>query len=56
MFRANQFDTRLGTHKLHGPMRGLSAYSVDYHYRVIFFDDNKGVITYYDIGTHDLYQ
>ena len=54
-FRTDCFDPRLHTHKLHGRFKGLWAYSVDFHYRVIFiFRDQKTVI-YYDVGSHHIY-
>lgn len=53
IFKENAFDTRLKTHKLHGPRAGEWSYSVDYEYRIVFaFHDGEGVV-YFDIGTHD---
>ncbi len=54
IFKANAFDSRLDTHKLHGKDADKWAYAVDYQYRIkfIFLDDNDGVL-YLDIGTHD---
>ena len=56
LFKNNPFDPQLGTHKLHGELQGFWAYSVDYHYRVVFVFNNKKITTYYDIGTHAIYQ
>lgn len=55
LFRQNLFDPRLNTHKLHGRFTGYWAYSVDYHYRVIFVFDGSRTVTYYDIGPHHIY-
>ena len=35
-FRLNPYDTRLKTHQLKGALRGFWAYSIDYHYRILF--------------------
>ena len=55
IFRKNPFDSRLDTHKLHGRFQGFWAYSVDYHYRVIFIFEDQKTVTYYDIGLHKIY-
>jgi len=56
-FRANPFDPRLDTHKLHGK-GGEWAFSVDYEYRTKFIfleGDNKAL--FLDIGIHgELYR
>lgn len=56
LFQANAFDPRLRTHKLKGPLAGYWAYSVNYHYRVLFSFDTSDVVIYYDIGTHSIYK
>lgn len=57
ILKLNPFSPKLKTHKLHGPLSGFYAFSVDYKYRVIFsFSDNdKEVIELYSIGDHDIY-
>ena len=55
IFRANPFDPRLDTHKLHGRLQGFWAYSVDRRYRVIFIFKDAHVVMYYDIGLHPIY-
>ena len=55
IFKKNPFDFRLATHKLHGRFTGFWAYSVDYHYRVIFVFENTHTVTYHDIGSHHIY-
>ncbi len=55
IFRKNPFDSRLEAHKLHGRFKGFWAYSVDYHYRVIFIFEGTKTATYYDVGPHDIY-
>ena len=43
----------LQTHKLSGKLKGLSAFSLGYDLRVVFYfaESNKAVLI--DIGTHD---
>lgn len=56
LFRSNPFRPSLRTHKLKGELEGFMAYSVNFSYRVLFrFLDNNEV-TYYDVGTHDIYR
>lgn len=55
LFRNDPFDPQLRAHKLHGPLDGFYAYSVDHRYRIIFsFRDSETVI-YHEIGTHRVY-
>lgn len=56
LFRQNPFDPRLNTHKLHGRWKEYWAYSVDYHYRVIFIFEDAKTVMYYDIGPHPIYR
>lgn len=53
LFRANPFDPRLETHKLHGKQKGEWAYSIDHSYRVSFVFLSDGGVLYTNIGTHD---
>ncbi|MEK7099162.1 MAG: type II toxin-antitoxin system mRNA interferase toxin, RelE/StbE family [Patescibacteria group bacterium] len=53
IFKANAFDPRLDTHKLHGKDVDKWAYSVDYDYRIKFVFLKDDTILYVDIGTHD---
>jgi len=54
IFVNNPYDSRLKTHKLTGKLEGLSAFSVDYNYRVVFnFTDNGKSALLIDIGSHD---
>jgi mRNA-degrading endonuclease YafQ of YafQ-DinJ toxin-antitoxin module len=52
IFIHNPFDNRLRTHKLSGKLRELSAFSIDYDNRVVFyFEDDRAIFV--DIGPHD---
>lgn len=53
IFVVNPFDSRLGTHKLHGEKRDEWAYSVDYSYRIVFIFLENNAVLYLNIGTHD---
>ena len=53
IFRADAFDPRLRTHKLHGKDKDLWAFWIDYHYRIkfLFLDDHAAL--FLDVGRHD---
>ena len=55
IFRKNQFDQRLKTHKLHGKIKNLWSFSINAEYCVVFEFDNSDVI-FLDIGNHKIYQ
>jgi addiction module RelE/StbE family toxin len=56
VFKANPFDFALRTHKLHGRLRDLWSFSVDFRYRIIFrFAENDTVI-FLDVGDHEMYE
>jgi len=56
IFRANPFDSRLGTHKLHGKYKDYWSFTVINQYRIMFtfLDSNK--VDFINIGTHDIYK
>ena len=56
IFKANPFDARLGTHKLHGKDRELWAFSITDSYRIKFSFTKDGVVLFLEIGTHEIYK
>lgn len=55
IFKVNCYNPSLKTHKLKGELNFLWSFSVDYHWRVVFYlDGNKAVFT--TIGTHSVYR
>lgn len=52
-FRLNVFDSRLGTHKLHGTKKDEWAWWIDYSYRVVFIFVSPDEVLFTDVGTHD---
>lgn len=52
IFRSDAFDTRLGTHKLKGKLRGLWAFSVTRDIRIVFEFLNGDEVLFHDIGPH----
>lgn len=54
VFRANPFDSRLGTHKLHGDKRDEWAWWIDYSYRVTFLFTSSNEVLYTNVGPHDV--
>ena len=59
IFKANPFDPRLRTHKIHrlSSHYGRTIYAVDVEgdLRAVFYLDGDCVVTV-DIGTHDIYK
>lgn len=55
IFRSNPFDNRLLTHKLGGRLKKYWAFSIDYHYRIIFSFEAGNEIRFHAIGTHKIY-
>ena len=47
---------RLKTHKLHGKLSGLRAFSVDYRHRVVFQWIGKKQVLLLDFGDHSVYE
>lgn len=56
IFRANPFDQRLRTHKLHGKEKELLAFWINYHYRIIFIFLDQEIILFLEVGTHEIYR
>ena len=56
IFRANLFDSRLETHKLHGMEKDIWSFSINRSYRIkfIFLGGNK--VLFLEIGTHNIYK
>lgn len=53
IFREHPFDSRLGTHKLHGDKKDEWAWWIDYSYRVTFVFVSSDEVLYTNVGTHD---
>ncbi len=56
IFRIDNYDTRLKTHKLKGQFNGYYAFSLNNKYRVIFTFEGLEEIKLHSIGTHDIYE
>ena len=56
IFRKDQFDVVLSTHKLHGKLKGFYAFSINNKYRIIFEFENTSNIKFHYVGTHDIYE
>ena len=58
LFKANQFNPCLKTHKLKGELQNFYSFSVNYQYRILFefLDKNKNEALFYDVGTHEIYK
>lgn len=55
IFRQNPFDSRLGTHKLHGKEKEVWAFSITQRYRIKFLFLPGGSVLFLEIGKHDIY-
>lgn len=56
LFRADPFDRRLDTHKLHGTLKEFHSFSIDRSYRIVFRFSARNRVIFLDIGDHDVYQ
>lgn len=56
IFRANPFDPRLRAHKLRAKLKGYWAFSIGYHYRIIFSFITDKEVKFHAIGTHSIYE
>lgn len=54
IFVINPFDSRLGTHKLHGKDREHWAYWITRKIRIKFVFLDGGEVLYLEIGSHDV--
>ena len=55
-FHKDPFDPQLKTHKLTGRLKEFWAFSIDYHYRIIFEFRNRETIWFHSVGTHEIYK
>ncbi len=56
VFRKNQFDSSLKTHKLSGKLAGRLAFWINYKNRIIFSKINSKLIRFHSVGDHDIYK
>ena len=56
LFRKNMYAPSLKTHKLKGDLVGYYAFSVNYHYRILFVIEPNNEVVFINIGTHSIYR
>ena len=56
LFIQNPKHASLKSHKLHGPLSGRFAFSVNHKTRVVFEYGEGGIIAFLKIGDHDIYR
>lgn len=56
IFQENPFDPRLKTHKLKGELSQFYAFSISYHWRIVFHFKDKQAVVFDMIGTHEIYK
>jgi addiction module RelE/StbE family toxin len=55
IFRANQYESQLKTHKLQGRLKSFWAFSINREYRIIFEFKDNNTVWFHSIGTHAIY-
>ena len=56
IFKADVYDPRLNTHKLHGRLRHLWSYSIDLRHRIVFKFIGPASVLYIEVGDHAVYR
>lgn len=56
IFREDFFDKRLKTHKLKGELSEFYAFSVSFHWRIVFHIEDQQTVVLDFIGTHEIYR
>ena len=56
LFIEDQRHPSLRVHKLNGQLVGFFAFSIDYTMRIIFSNEEKGVVRFLKIGDHSVYR
>ena len=56
LFAKDPHDSLLRTHRLKGPLKGFSSFSVNYRYRIVFEWENARAAVLHLIGDHDVYR
>jgi addiction module RelE/StbE family toxin len=56
IFQKNPFDSRLGTHKLHGKYKEYWAFTVVGQYRIMCAFSGKKFVDFINIGAHEIYK
>jgi mRNA-degrading endonuclease YafQ of YafQ-DinJ toxin-antitoxin module len=52
-FIRDPYAPSLNTHKLHGRLKNLWAFSLTHHLRIAFYFEDSNRVVFEDIGTHD---
>lgn len=55
IFKNDPSEPSLKAHKLKGKLSDFWAFSIDYHYRIIFEFAKKDEIWFLSVGTHSIY-
>lgn len=56
IFRKDPFSSELKTHKLKGELADFYAFSISYHWRIVFHFEDKDTIIFDTVGTHAVYK
>ena len=56
LFRTNPFNSKLGTHKLHGTMKEYWAFSISHSHRIGFTFVDGDLVRFHAIGSHNIYK
>lgn len=55
LFRRNCFDPKIKTHKLTGKLKEYWSFSITPSHRILFAIESEGVVSFIDVGDHDIY-
>ena len=56
MFKIDTSSPSLKVHKFKGKMKDFYSFSVNYRYRIVFSYKSKNLVTFLNIGDHDVYK
>lgn len=55
-FKDDENHSKLKVHKLNGKLKNSYSFSVNYSHRIVFEYEEKNVVVFLAIGTHDIYR
>ena len=56
LFKNLDNHTKLKVHKLHGKLKTIWSFSVNYKIRIVFIYESKNEVVFLAIGDHDVYK
>lgn len=53
LFESDRSNSKLKDHELSGSMKGFRAFSITEDIRVIYQDEDRNTVKFYDVGSHN---